>query len=322
MISRFTTEAIGTVCFGVRLGMLDESNEEQKQMHKLFNDTVYKFFSASHALQTGHLGARLPYIGRYNAVYQSYIKNYAIIEGKANAFVLEKLKIARAESKDAPQQFIDYLDFLIANSVAEDQTLKLAGTMFVGGIDTTAKALAWVMYTLAKNPEAQDKMAAEIAEAHKGKGDDEPLTHDQIQRLPYLRATVKECTRVWPAVLGTTRVMEKDIELGGYRIPAGTVVHPSTWIIGKNPNVHKDPTVFRPERWLEGKPNPFGILLFGHGPRMCPGRRIAEAELHLAAADLCRRFKLSTDQDVDSVMLTMIQPDRPLKIKFERRKQS
>jgi len=319
MISRFTTEAIGTVCFGIRLGMLDESNEEQKEMHKLFNDTVYKFFSASHALQTGHLTARLPYVGRYNPVYQNYIKCYAIVEAKANTVIGEKLKRAKAERKDLPKEFIDYLDFLIKNSVEDKQSLRLAGTMFIGGIDTTAKSLTWVFYCLAKHPEVVEKIYAEIVEAQEGKGVDEALTNDQIQRLPYLRAAVKECNRVWPAVIGTNRLLEKDIELGGYRIPAGVVIHPSTWIIGKNPAVHKDPLAFRPERWLEGKHNPFGLLLFGHGPRMCPGRRIAEAELHLATAELCRRFKLSSDQDVDGVLLTMVQPDRPLKIKFEKR---
>jgi cytochrome P450 len=256
-------------------------------------------------------------------VYKHYIHCYKIILNKAASVIADKVNREKEREKrtDLPKEFIDYIDFLLKNDVDAKQQLRLAGTMFVGGIDTTAKAMAWVFYCLAKNPESQDKIAAEIAEAQKGSGSDEPLTHDQIQRLPYLRATVKECTRVWPAVLGTNRLLEKDIELGGYRIPAGTIMHPSTWVTGKNPAVHKDPNVFRPERWLEGtKHNPFGLLLFGHGPRMCPGRRIAESELHLACAELCRRFKLSTEQTAESVLMTMMQPAVPLKIKFERRK--
>ena len=42
-------------------------------------------------------------------------------------------------------------------------------------------------------------------------------------------------------------------------------------VAAKNKDIFPNPEVFDPERWARDKPNPFALLSFGFGPRMCYG---------------------------------------------------
>lgn len=70
---------------------------------------------------------------------------------------------------------------------------------------------------MAMNPEVQEKCREEILSILPSK--ETPLTGEKLNKLNYLRATIKETMRLAPVSLGTMRNLEKDIVLSGYRVP-------------------------------------------------------------------------------------------------------
>lgn len=85
-----------------------------------------------------------------------------------------------------------------------------------------------------------------------------------------------------------------------------------------SPKYVRDPTVFRPERWL--KPDrenmhPFLFLPFGHGARMCIGRRFAEQEISVLVTKMVRNFRVEWygEDELGMLVNTITFPDSPLR---------
>ena len=127
----------------------------------------------------------------------------------------------------------------------------------------------------------------------------------RLEELPYLRAVLLEALRVASSFSHRrTRVFRKDLQFGGYRLPAGTVISTTTLLMDFDETVFPDPHEFRPERWLqqdkqeqkemESRLN----VAFGRGTRICPGMNLAWAELYLIVAAVFRRFEFQL-QDVE-----------------------
>ena len=89
--------------------------------------------------------------------------------------------------------------------------------------------------------------------------------------------------RLWPNGTEVSRYTEEDIVLGGFQIPTGTHVDLNAYVNFRSPELFSDPEQHRPERWLRGredaaaaataKIHPYLLTPFGHGTRMCAGRR-------------------------------------------------
>ncbi|CAI0435819.1 unnamed protein product [Linum tenue] len=164
--------------------------------------------------------------------------------------------------------------------------------VFVAGTDTSAATVIWAMTFLITNPPALKKAQQEIR-AHVGtKGF---VDEDDVQELPYLKAIVKETFRLQPAVpLLVPRETVQDSQIGGYDIPAKTVVFVNAWAIGRDPEAWARPDDFYPERFLgsevDFKGVDFELVPFGAGRRGCPGIHMGIATVDLALANLLYRF--------------------------------
>lgn len=79
--------------------------------------------------------------------------------------------------------------------------------------------MVWCLYNLAKNPQVQEKIYAEINEAKAANNGS--ISAEELSRLPLVKAVVKETLRLYPITYATSRNIQEDIELLGYRIPAG-----------------------------------------------------------------------------------------------------
>jgi len=166
-------------------------------------------------------------------------------------------------------------------------------TLFLAGHETTAIALSWTLFLLAKNPETEAKLRAELASLP---ADRLPGAAD-LPRLPYTEAVVKEGLRLYPPAYVIGRESLKDCELGGYRCPAGTTIYFAPWVLHRDPRFFPDPERFRPERWMESggstsKLPKYAYIPFGGGPRICIGERFAMMEGVLVLATLLRRVRL------------------------------
>lgn len=163
--------------------------------------------------------------------------------------------------------------------------------MLLAAHQPTALALAWTLYLMALHPEVDARLAAEVQQLG-----DRPATDDDLDRLVYTTAVLKESMRLYPPVWMTAREVGKECELGGYRIAKGVRLALSPWIPHRDPRWFADPDTFRPDRWLdgslEGLPK-FAYFPFGGGPRLCIGASLAKRSLALVIATVVRRYQLT-----------------------------
>ena len=163
--------------------------------------------------------------------------------------------------------------------------------LFFAGHETTSGTLAFATWLLARHPESRARLEAEVAEVI---GQRSP-SYDDLARLPYTLAVLKEAMRLYPPVTGIGRRATRDVDMGGVRVKAGEYLLVNIWGIHRRPDYFAAPERFQPERFLgEGaKPQErFSYLPFGAGSRVCIGSHLALMEGHLVLAMLAQRFRL------------------------------
>ena len=170
-------------------------------------------------------------------------------------------------------------------------------TMLLAGHETTATALAWVIHRLLQNP---DILAAAKAEVASVIGDGpHASTPDagQIAELRYLDAVIKETARLDPVVPIVVRLLETDTHIGGYDLPAGSIVAPCIYLTHRRPDLWSDPEGFKPERFIARRTDPYTFFPFGGGVRYCIGAAFATYEMKIVLARVLSRVKLRPDPD-------------------------
>ncbi|WP_435065033.1 cytochrome P450 [Halobaculum sp. EA56] len=195
-------------------------------------------------------------------------------------------------------------------------------TLLLAGHETTALSLTFTFHLLARHPEVEERLLDEL-ETELG---DEPAGFDTVRDLEYLDQVVTESMRLLPPVHGILREPTGDVELGGYRVPEGTPLAISQWIVHRDPDHYDDPLEFRPERWteeFESGLHPLAYFPFSSGPRRCVGDRFALLEAKLILATLLRRFAFEVVDPVDleSSLEASIttRPTRPVRMRVHER---
>jgi cytochrome P450 len=167
-----------------------------------------------------------------------------------------------------------------------------AMTLFLAGHETTALALTYTLYALARHPEVAEELRAEVR-AVLG---DRPPAVDDLPRLRFTESVIQEGMRLYPPAYAIGRQAVEPCELGGYRIPAGGTVLMVQYVIHRDPRFYDEPERFQPRRWLDGLARrlpKFAYFPFGGGPRICIGNTFAMMESVLILASLCRRWRVS-----------------------------
>ena len=164
-----------------------------------------------------------------------------------------------------------------------------AMTLFLAGHETMANALSWVWYLLAKHPEAEARLHAELDAVLAGRL---PTAAD-MPALPYTRMLLSEAMRLYPPVWVIGRRALADCVIGATPVPAGAYVLLSQYLTHRDARFWDDPLAFRPERWAEGAPDrpKFAYFPFGGGARTCIGEHFAWMEGILTLATLAPRWR-------------------------------
>src|SRR5215216_7371951 len=147
-------------------------------------------------------------------------------------------------------------------------------TLLTAGHETTATGLAWAFERLLRTPRVLERLTASL--------DDDA----------YLDAVVKETLRVRPVVVDVARKLTRETEIGGWRLPAGTLVLPAIAVLHKRPDLYDQPEEFRPERWIEDTPESYAWIPFGGGVRRCIGASFAQIEMRTVLRKVLRRVRL------------------------------
>ncbi|PKY17697.1 cytochrome P450, partial [Rhizophagus irregularis] len=164
---------------------------------------------------------------------------------------------------------------------------------FLGGTDTTANTISFVIYHIAHNPDVKKKMLEEIDRIFQGDRT-RPITENDVQKLKYCKAIVKEVSRVLAVIPFIVRSINKPDEIAGYKWPAGTMFRINADAIHYNKDYWEDPDKFNPDRWMaEGfESKKLSFLMFGGGLRLCPGRKLAMIELVCLIALFYRKYEI------------------------------
>lgn len=194
-------------------------------------------------------------------------------------------------------------------------------TAFIAGHETIAASLSWWAWCMAANPGAQEAARREV-DAVLGNGT--PLD-DALPRLGYLAQTLNETMRLYPAApILMSRRSTRAFTLGGWTIPARTLLMVPVFLMHQDPRWFPEPQAFRPERFAPGAPAiPRGAFMpFGTGPRVCLGQHLALAEMTVVAAMVLQRFVLSQaegQEEPQAVLNISLRPKLPLLLRVERR---
>lgn len=149
----------------------------------------------------------------------------------------------------------------------------------LAGIDTTADSLMFLIWALSRPQHAhiQQKLRKEVRKIPDNAIMDGAPTAEVCDKLPYLDAVIKETLRLYaPLPASEPRSHNMDIVIDRYNVPAGTVVSTSPFNLHRNPEVFREPLVWRPERWLESSEVELAEMkkwfwAFSSGGRMCIG---------------------------------------------------
>ncbi len=193
----------------------------------------------------------------------------------------------------------DLLDMLLSaqyedgSHMPRRQLIDEVMILFTAGHETTANALSFGLYLLAKNPEVQNKVYEEVR-AIPLSG---PIDLETFKSLNYTRHTIEEAMRIYPPVYVIDRVVKADDQVGELFLKKGSLVLMSVYELHRTSEFWKDPESFRPERFNGRSPREYANYYypFGAGPRMCIGNNFAMYEMILTLARILSRYRISTN---------------------------
>lgn len=198
----------------------------------------------------------------------------------------------------------DLLDMLLdaryddGTAMEDEQLIDEILILFTAGHETTSNSLTFTSQLLARHPESQAKILAEITLAEK----ETSSLFEFIQKCNYTKQVVEESMRLYPPAYFIDRLNIEEDEYEGKIIPQGTSLLFSMYEIHRHRDFWDDPEAFKPERFQDSKGSTAAYFPFGAGPRMCIGNNFAMYEMILAVAELVKKYEI-------------FPPGHPIKIK-------
>jgi cytochrome P450 len=172
----------------------------------------------------------------------------------------------------------------LSDEALRDQLMLL----LIGGHETTATTLAWVIDCALGAPGTIACMQREI-DAVMGDGFDPA----KVKLLTYVGAVVNETMRLRPIATAVSRRLKAELRVAGHTLPEGAVVSPCLYLVQRDPRVWTDPLAFKPDRFVTGKPSIHEFFPFGAGVWRCLGAQFAEYEMRVVLARLLARVDLA-----------------------------
>lgn len=224
---------------------------------------------------------------------------------RMRAIVLEVIASWRTDGVDHG----DLLSMLLlaqdedtGTGMTDQQTYDEVLTLLTAGIETTALALSWIFHEIARNPEVERRLHAEVDEVLAGR----PVTFDDVPKLTYTLRVVNEVLRMYPIWILMRRATA-EVDLDGVVIPSGAEVIISPHALHFDPGSFDEPDRFDPDRWAPDRAEtvPKGAFMpFGAGTRQCVGNVFAQTEIVITVATVIARWRL------------VPVPGQPVKVKF------
>ena len=290
-----TLELIMRIVFGIKAGGPREA-ELRHLLPRLFAVSLTQAPGFVHPAFRRDFGPRSPW-GRF-----------VRLRARIDELLYEEIALRRAELDEERD---DVLSLLM--SARDDEGRPLSDrelrdqliTMLLAGHETTASSLSWAFERLLRHPAALGRLKEEL----------------RAGETEYLDAVIKETLRSRPVGAHVARKLTEPMELGDYRLPAGTIVAIAIYLLHHSPKLFPQPYDFRPERFLEGPQPDYAWVPFGGGVRRCIGAGLATLEMEVAIATILRMVELSPSrpqpEGLDVLGVTLV-PSRGAEVVVER----
>jgi len=192
-------------------------------------------------------------------------------------------------------------------------------TLFFAGHETSATALCWIHYFLARHPDVRQRFQREIDSVLGGR----VPTPEDLDKLEYTEQVVQESLRVYSPIHAISRVAIVDNTVGGYLVPAGTSIYISLYATHRLPQYWPDPERFDPERFTHEQceaRSKFAYIPFAAGHRNCIGGVQAIVELKMILAQIAQRYVLDLvpGQRIEPAPGTTMYPRYGIKMTLRR----
>jgi cytochrome P450 len=231
------------------------------------------------------------------------------------------------ERRDSAREHGDLLGMLLAardddgGGMSNQQVRDEAMTLFLAGHETTANALSWALYLLAKHPDARERFMRELDSVLGGR---QPALED-LPRLPFSLQIVKEAMRLYPPAYILGRMAEADVTIGGHALAAGSVVFVNVFGIHRSPRYHAEPERFDPDRFAPAPEKALprhAFMPFGAGPRVCIGNHFALMEAQIVLAAIGQRVVLDVAASLEPALdpLITLRPKGGIPMAVSRRR--
>jgi cytochrome P450 len=247
-IAKATADTIGEAAFGYKL------NSQR-------DEAVSSVYNLLTIIAGGELNlfAEFPIIQQFVPIYHKRVRAVNSLQKTVRAIIAQKLETksnkkwetAQNEEEDNMEER-DLLDILIraqneeGGILTKEELTDQIRTFLLAGYETSSVCILWTLYTLAKRPDIQQKLAEEIIGVI---GKDRAPTPEDIDKMPYLFNVLRESLRFYPPIPYVFRRASQDVELGGHLIPKDTFVMINIYHMHHYSPVWKNPETFDPDRY-------------------------------------------------------------------------
>ncbi|XP_049579751.1 cholesterol side-chain cleavage enzyme, mitochondrial [Syngnathus scovelli] len=302
---KYALESVSTILYGERLGlMLDYIDPEVQHfidcITLMFKTTSPMLYIPPALLRTIRAKVWLDHVHAWDGIFNQ--------ADRCIQNIYRQLRQETSHSKKYPGVLASLL--MLDKLSIEDIKASITELM-AGGVDTTSITLLWTLYELARHPNLQEELRAEVLSARaQSQGD----MVEMLKNIPLVKGALKETLRLHPVAVSLQRYTAEDIIIQKYHIPAGTLVQLGLYAMGRDPKVFHRPEQYQPSRWLRSESQYFRSLSFGFGPRQCIGRRIAETEMQIFLIHMLENFRVEKERhvNVQSTFELILVPDKPI----------
>ncbi|KAG7473374.1 hypothetical protein MATL_G00095130 [Megalops atlanticus] len=301
---KYALESVGSVLYGERLGLLLDYIDPEAQhfidcISNMFRTTSPMLYIPSGLLR--RLGSR---------VWKEHVEAWDGIFNQADRCIQNIYRQLRTHGSG--KKYPGVLASLLMLDRLSIEDIKASITeLMAGGVDTTSITLLWTLYELARYPDLQEELRAEIAAARAASQGD---MAQMLKMVPLVKGALKETLRLHPVAVSLQRYITEEIVIQNYHIPAGTLVQLGLYAMGRDNRIFPRPEHYEPMRWQQMDTRHFRSLGFGFGPRQCLGRRIAETEMQLFLIHMLENFRFERQRQVEvrSTFELILLPEKPI----------
>lgn len=303
LLHRMTIDIISAVAFGIDVETLEKPQKVYSDASGKISENLWDLFTLQHDAVSVRLSFPIKFLWNLPLpVFKKEADLFKILENLLQSAIdaHDNQKVENAQEKEF--EGTDLISLLLESNVTQDDKKHFYSrqdmigecySIFRAGEDTTATEASFVLYNLAQNPEAQEKVREEIRSIAQSSGqtlENFEIKFDDLNKLKYVDNVIKETTRLYPTATALFREAVQAETVDGVHIPKRATVLVDVYSYYRS-NIFQDANAFKPERWDDESTPQFAS--FGFGPRSCYGRRLAFLELRMLIVSIMQRYQLS-----------------------------